>query len=144
MTDPALARVPWERRRWVPAVVIAIALAVVWWSPFDHPLYPHDEGRYAAVAAHMVDSGDWIVPVFRGEVHLTKPPLTYWLEALSVTAFGRTEAAARMPAMLATTSLLLLVFAFMRAQRGTLTAVVAVGMYAVMPLALVVGRIGAI
>ncbi len=80
-------------------LVLLVAGVLVWFSPFDHPLYPHDEGRYAAVAAHMVDSGDWLVPVFRGEAHLTKPPLTYWLEGLAVLGFGRTEVSARLPAM---------------------------------------------
>lgn len=130
-------------RRWIPVAVLAIALAVIWWSPFDHPLYPHDEGRYAAVAARMVDSGDWIVPVFRGQPHITKPPLTYWLEAVAVTLLGRTEAAARLPAMLATSGVVLAIFCFMRSRRGAMAGILAVGMYSILPLALIVGRIGA-
>ncbi len=134
---------PTAVRWWIPPAVLALALAVIWWSPFDHPLYPHDEGRYAAVAARMVDSGDWIVPVFRGQPHITKPPLTYWLEAMAVALLGRTEAAARLPAMLATTGVVLAIFSFMRSRRGMVAALLAVGMYAILPLALIVGRIGA-
>lgn len=124
-------------------LVLLVAGALLWFSPFDHPLYPHDEGRYAAVAAHMVDSGDWLVPVFRGEPHLTKPPLTYWLEGLAVLGFGRAEISARLPAMLASTGVLITLFLFLRRQRGVAAAALAVGLYSIMPLAVVVGRIGA-
>lgn len=123
--------------------VLAVSIVLVWFSPFDHPLYPNDEGRYAAVAARMVDTGDWVVPFFKGQVHLTKPPLTYWLEGLAVMAFGRTEAAARLPAMIATTGVLGILFAFVARRRSLLDATVAVGLYGIMPLAIIVGRIGA-
>ena len=68
----------------------------------SRPLTEPDEGRYVDIALQMVDSGDWWVPrVHAEEPHLAKPPLTYWLIAASVTAFGRTEWAVRFPHALA-------------------------------------------
>jgi 4-amino-4-deoxy-L-arabinose transferase-like glycosyltransferase len=42
--------------------------------------------------------GDYVLPHLNHEsIHLTKPPLTYWLLAASIQVFGRTEWAARLP-----------------------------------------------
>lgn len=65
------------------------------------PLWEPDEGRYAECAREMARSGDWLVPTLSGEPHLTKPPLTYWLTALSLRCLGLTELAARLPNALA-------------------------------------------
>jgi 4-amino-4-deoxy-L-arabinose transferase len=84
------------------------ALAFAWQGA--RPLWEPDEGRYAAVAIEMLDSGDWTVPRLHPEVeHLTKPPLTYWAVATSMAVLGRTELAARLPNALAFTATVLLV-----------------------------------
>ncbi len=49
----------------------------------------------------MAESGDWIVPKLMGQPHLTKPPLTYWLTALALRAFGTNAWAVRLPTALA-------------------------------------------
>lgn len=67
----------------------------------NRPLNEPDEGRYTEVAREMIETGDWIVPHFWYLPHLDKPPLTYWLIALSMNAFGQNEWAARLPAALA-------------------------------------------
>lgn len=59
-------------------------------------LWEPDEGRYALCARGMVTSGDWIWPRLDGELHLTKPPLTYWAIAGPVALFGPGEWAARL------------------------------------------------
>lgn len=80
---------------WLLAALVAtLALAHLGgrgiWDP--------DEGRYTNVALNMLDSGDWI-DLKRNEHtgHWTKPPLTYWAIAASVSAFGRDPMAARLP-----------------------------------------------
>jgi 4-amino-4-deoxy-L-arabinose transferase-like glycosyltransferase len=50
---------------------------------------------FVDAARAMVESGDWLVPRYRGEAFFDKPPLTYWLMAASFRAFGFTLAAAR-------------------------------------------------
>jgi hypothetical protein len=53
------------------------------------------EGRYASVARHMHDSGDYTIPVNNGLKHFTKPPLTYWITATGIKLFGVNEFGAR-------------------------------------------------
>ncbi len=61
-------------------------------------IWESDEGRYAAAAVRMADSGDWLTPrLDLDQPHLTKPPLTYWAIAVSTTLLGRSEFAARLP-----------------------------------------------
>ena len=68
----------------------------------SRPIYSPDEGRYTNVALNMLDSGDWMRPMLHPEVeHWSKPPLTYWAIAASVSVLGRDEFAARLPNALA-------------------------------------------
>lgn len=69
-----------------------------------------DEGRYAEMAREMVVSGDWMVPTLHGFAHLQKPPMIYWLTALSLKTFGNTEWAARLPSAAAAAGCILLVY----------------------------------
>ncbi|MBB5015766.1 ArnT family glycosyltransferase [Rehaibacterium terrae] len=79
------------------------------------PLWESDEGRYTAVALQMLDSGDFLVPRLNDHhEHYTKPPLTYWIIAASVAAFGRNAWAVRLPYALAFVLTGLLVYALGR------------------------------
>ncbi len=49
----------------------------------------------------MLASGDWITPRLNDLAYLEKPPLQYWLTALSLKAFGMNEWAARLAPLLA-------------------------------------------
>ncbi len=64
-------------------------------------LFDLDEGLYATAARQMVESGDWLVPRVGTGAFFDKPPLTYWLQALSMKVFGFTPLAARFPSALA-------------------------------------------
>lgn len=61
-----------------------------------------DEGRYSNVALQILQHDDWI-SLYRNQdsLHFTKPPLTYWLMAASVSVFGHNEWALRLPSALA-------------------------------------------
>lgn len=127
--------------RWAVAGVLLASIALVWHSLGDHQLFPPDEGRYASVSGWMAEHGNWLAPQLRDHLHITKPPLAYWVQALCVDAFGRTEFAVRFPSAAATTALLLALFAFARRTSGTLVATLATGLAACMPLVQVVGRL---
>jgi 4-amino-4-deoxy-L-arabinose transferase-like glycosyltransferase len=59
-----------------------------------------DEGRYAEIAREMLVLRDWLTPHLNFLPYLEKPPLVYWLTALSFQVFGLSEWAARLPAAL--------------------------------------------
>ncbi len=56
-----------------------------------------DEPRYAAIARDMARSGDWVTPRLWAEPWFEKPPLYYWLAALSMRVIGTSEVSARLP-----------------------------------------------
>jgi len=68
----------------------------------SRPIWDPDEGRYSNVALMMLDTGNWLDLARHYETgHWTKPPLTYWLAASSMKAFGVSPWAARLPVALA-------------------------------------------
>src|SRR3982751_5879440 len=50
-------------------------------------LYSETDGQYAGAAREMVETGQWLVPTKVGVPRLQKPPLLYWLIALSYKGF---------------------------------------------------------
>ncbi|MDR3155906.1 MAG: glycosyltransferase family 39 protein [Holosporaceae bacterium] len=55
-----------------------------------------DEGRYVEIPREMVASGDYITPRLNGLKYFEKPVLFYWLQALSIHAFGINEISMRL------------------------------------------------
>jgi 4-amino-4-deoxy-L-arabinose transferase-like glycosyltransferase len=47
-----------------------------------------NEGLYAEVAREMLVNHHWIIPHLNGVSYLEKPPMLYWLIALSYKIFG--------------------------------------------------------
>jgi 4-amino-4-deoxy-L-arabinose transferase-like glycosyltransferase len=78
-------------------VLAAGGFTVLWFAMlFGRPLYDPDEGRYAEIPREMLAGGDWIVPHLDGFVYLEKPPLQYWITALSLAVCGQSEGGARL------------------------------------------------
>ncbi len=74
-------------------------------------LWVPDEPKYAQVAKEMVDRGDWILMHFNGNVYGDKPPLFFWLIALSSYLWqGFTSFSVRFPSALFGTLTVLLTF----------------------------------
>ena len=82
-------------RRLSLLVVLVLPAAILYPSLGFHLLEP-DEGRYAQIPKEMLQRGEWVVPTLQGEPYLDKPPLMYWLTALSYRAFGVSPEAARL------------------------------------------------
>ncbi|WP_306589503.1 phospholipid carrier-dependent glycosyltransferase [Geothrix sp. 21YS21S-4] len=70
------------------------------------PLWEPDEGRYAEIPREMLATGDWLTPRLNGVLYFEKPPLQYWLSAISMKLFGVNGAAARLPLALASALIL--------------------------------------
>ncbi len=85
------------------ALLVVLTCRLVTLGSF--PILDPSEGRYATISQNMVLTGDWITPLTFDEgtqvPFLGKPPLSFWLTALSFKAFGFTEFAARLPSFIA-------------------------------------------
>ncbi|TWU47884.1 ArnT family glycosyltransferase [Rubripirellula reticaptiva] len=102
---------PWTKRQETIAMwVLVAASAAILMPSLSYPLIEPDETRYAQIAIEMNDSQNWITPTLSGQPYLDKPPLMYWLTALSFKCFGNTEMAARLPAVLASLATILVSF----------------------------------
>src|SRR5512144_1395603 len=83
------------------AVLLALVAALLVFRLGAVPLVGPDEPRYTRVAIEMHRAGEWVTPTLAGEPWLEKPPLYYWLAGGAFSLLGETEAAARVPAVLA-------------------------------------------
>jgi 4-amino-4-deoxy-L-arabinose transferase-like glycosyltransferase len=82
-------------RRTLFALLAAFAIAWFCNLGYRHLVKP-DEGRYADIPREMIASGDWLTPRINGYKYFEKPPLQYWATAVSLSAFGMNEWAARL------------------------------------------------
>ena len=89
------------RERRALARVIAVIVGVRLLTLAAYPLMDSTESRYAEIARKMLETGDWVMPQFDyGVPFWGKPPLSTWLSAASMAAFGVNEFAARLPSLL--------------------------------------------
>jgi 4-amino-4-deoxy-L-arabinose transferase-like glycosyltransferase len=73
-----------------------IVFGVLFFQFLGHlPLIDPDEGRYVEIPREMLERGDFITPTLNYVKYFEKPPLHYWLNALSLSIFGENEFAAR-------------------------------------------------
>ncbi len=85
-----------SRIRRLSLLVVLLLPAAFFYPTLGFHLLEPDEGRYAQIPKEMLTHGAWVVPTLQGEPYLDKPPLMYWLVALSYSIFGITPAAARL------------------------------------------------
>jgi len=71
------------------------SLAVLLVNLGGPPLFDDDETRNAGCSLAMLDSGDWVVPTFNGELRVHKPPLVNWVQMAGISLAGRNELGAR-------------------------------------------------
>jgi len=71
-----------------------------------------DESFYIASSIEMLESGEYLVPDFYGELRFQKPPLTYWLTLLGYKIFGINLWSGRLFFLLLACGLLILVYKF--------------------------------
>ena len=84
-----------------------------------------DEAFYAESAREMLETGDWLTPMYNEEPRFEKPVLMYWLIAAGYLATGPSELAARLPSALAGLALTLLTFGIGRRWYDSTTGVLA-------------------
>jgi len=90
-------------------VALLVWAAAMAWTMAWRDLWAPDEPRYAEVAREMVVLKDWVIPHLNGRVYPDKPPLPFWLIALSAKAAGGfTHLTVRMPTFLSAWALVAL------------------------------------
>lgn len=77
-------------------LLVLLLPAALLYPCMNFMLLEPDEARYAQIPKEMLEDGSWVVPTLHNEPYLDKPPLMYWLVALSYKVFGVSEASARL------------------------------------------------
>lgn len=63
-------------------------------------LFDVDEAIFAEASYEMLETGDYVTPHYNGDPRYHKPPLIYWLQAVSMDYLGKGAFAARLPSAL--------------------------------------------
>ena len=90
------------QNRIFPAILLMIAMAIVAYIAGLFVDVTRDASKYAAIAREIFETGDFINIKINGEPYLQKPPLLFWLSALSFTVFGISNFAFKLPILLFT------------------------------------------
>ncbi|WP_086596556.1 ArnT family glycosyltransferase [Hymenobacter crusticola] len=100
---------PLTSRTWLWLFLLVLGLAFLVnigsWGPLES-----SEARYSEIGREMLTGQDWLHPRLLGIQHFHKPPLTYWLVAAGLGAFGQNAAAVRILPILAVLLQVLLVY----------------------------------
>ena len=138
----ANAREPYKQSDWPFLLGLALVGLVLFGYRLGAPgLMDPDEGRYAEIAREFFVLKDWLIPHLNLLPYLEKPPLVYWLTALSFKVFGYTEMAARLPSAASALAGLFLAYGLGRAFWGPLPGVLSALGLATMAGYVVLGRI---
>lgn len=95
---------------WLGIVLLVMYLLFYLFPLGNRPLAMPDETRYAEIPREMLTSGDWVTPRLNGLRYFEKPPLGYWVNAISISIWGETRFAVRLSSALAAGLTALLVF----------------------------------
>ena len=80
---------------------VVLALYVVYFLNLGNMAFlGADEPRYARIGEEMLRTADFVTPTLNSRPWLEKPPLLFWMGALSFRLFGVSEEAARFPVAL--------------------------------------------
>jgi 4-amino-4-deoxy-L-arabinose transferase-like glycosyltransferase len=95
----------------IKAILISIAFMTLYLLiAGSSTLWDRDEARFSRATVEMIESGNYLVPTFNGNLRPDKPILIYWLMSLPIRLMGPTEVACRFCQCTGTAITLLLVF----------------------------------
>lgn len=98
---------------WDERLILAILVLFPFIALGSTPLFDLDEGAFTASTTEMFLHGDFLSSHLLGEPRYDKPILIYWLQAASVSLFGHSEFAWRLPSALASSFWILLTYLFL-------------------------------
>ncbi len=97
-SHPAVSRSRSVSNSWWKDLCVIAIVAGLWFCALlgMRPLSNPDEGRYTEIPREMAVTGDFVTPRLNGVKYFEKPPLVYWLSALTFQRFGVNEFTARL------------------------------------------------
>ncbi len=102
LANPRQSGIGMAARQHAQFIVLLVAAIVFLGCIISPPGLMDDvDAVQAQISRTMLDSGDWVTARLDGVVYLEKPPLKYWLIAISYLIFGVHDWAARIPTALA-------------------------------------------
>jgi hypothetical protein len=108
-------------KKMVLAVLAFVLLMFLAWLGQRH-LWNADEPRVAGIAAHISNTGEFAVPRLNGKAFLEKPPLYFWITAVTFNLLGQNNFAARFPSALSAIGGVLVVYLLARKIRFSILA----------------------
>lgn len=130
-----------RRERRVLLAALAVATALLFLELPGSWLFEPDEARYAEIPREMLASGNWLVPKLNGVDYFEKPPLTYWANAASIAALGRSPFAVRLPERLSILGTALLLLLALRRPFGERVAILSALVFLSSPLVFSLARV---
>lgn len=138
-----------ENREWQPwqlgttiAWLALLGVTAYLWQLGSIGLIDETEPLFAGAARQMVETGDWLTPYFNESTRFDKPPLIYWLMAVSYHFIGSDEWAVRLPSALSAIALVAFCSYALRSFAGWYACWLGAGILALNLQAIVWGRIG--
>lgn len=111
-----------QQKRYIWAFVF---LGVIYLLNMRIEIMEVDAAQYASISLEMMESGSFLEVYHRGDDYLDKPPLLFWLSALSFQIFGINEIAYKLPSILVLMLGLYALFRFTRMWYDKETALLA-------------------
>lgn len=84
-----------KQDRLLSLLVAVVSLFLIFYKLGEGELRSADEAIHAQVSSEMFQDGHWLYPTYRGKPYLEKPPLKFWLTALTYEVGGINEFTAR-------------------------------------------------
>ncbi|MGB1039858.1 MAG: ArnT family glycosyltransferase [Flavobacteriales bacterium] len=81
---------------------IIVILSILYIRGLFSAIYGIDATIYASLSSEMVDTNNWLQIFHKGNDYLDKPPLHFWLSAISFKLFGVNSFAYKLPSFLFT------------------------------------------
>ena len=81
-------------------LIFFTCIFIAWFAGLFIDIMNVDAAQYASMCREMVESGSWLQVYDLGNEYLDKPPLTFWLGALSFKVFGISNWAYKLPSFL--------------------------------------------
>jgi 4-amino-4-deoxy-L-arabinose transferase-like glycosyltransferase len=110
-----------HHRFWHYLLLGTVGAILFLWNLGGATLWDVDEGRNSTCSHEMMESGNWVVPTFNGNLRVDKPALLYWCQIAAYRLFGLNEFAARLPSALAALGAILLAYELGRSLFGKTT-----------------------